>query len=219
QTLANLLGKILRINSDGTIPADNPFFSTPPGARKEIWAYGLRNPYTFDFRTDGRMFINDVGQSTYEEIDDGIAGSNYGWPTVEGPNPPGNPSFRYPLYYYQHVGSPMPCAITGGTFYDPATPNFSAFYTGKYFFADFCGNFIQLFDPVSGTASSFATGLPSPVDLQVDAQGRLLYLGHATNGVLGRIAVLPAQKHSTLTPCRVLDTRAGDGPAIAAGTT
>src|SRR5436190_4091285 len=74
QTLANLLGKILRINSDGTITADNPFFSTPPGARKEIWAYGLRNPYTFDFRTDRRMFINDGGQSTYEEIDDVIAG-------------------------------------------------------------------------------------------------------------------------------------------------
>ena len=220
QTLANLLGKILRINADGSIPADNPFFATSPPTRKEIWAYGLRNPYTFDFRGDGRMFINDVGQSTYEEIDDGIAGSNYGWPNVEGPSPPGNPSYRYPLYWYQHSGgAPTGCAITGGTFYDPATPSFSAFYAGKYFFADFCGSFIWLFDPVTATAASFASSVPSPVDLQVDAQGRLLYLGHATNGVLGRIAALPAQQLFTLAPCRALDTRAGDGPAIAAGAT
>jgi glucose/arabinose dehydrogenase len=222
QSLANLLGKILRINSDGSIPADNPFFTTPVGARKEIWAYGLRNPYTFDFRSDGRMFINDVGQSTYEEIDDGIAGSNYGWPTAEGPNPPGNPNFRYPLYTYQHSsGTPTGCAITGGVFYDPAAPSFSTFYTGKYFFADFCGNFIWLFDPATSTAASFASGLPSPVDLQVDAQGRLLYLGHgsSTNSVLARISALPALRLFTLTPCRVLDTRSADAPALAAGAT
>ncbi len=219
QTLTNLLGKILRINSDGSIPADNPFFSTA-GARQEIWALGLRNPYTFAFRSNGRMLINDVGQSTYEEIDDGIAGSNYGWPTVEGPSPPGNATFRYPLYWYQHsTGTPTGCAITGGTFYDPAAPSFSAYYTGKYFFADFCGNFIWLFDPVTATAASFASSVPSPVDLQIDAQGRLLYLGHAGSGVLGRIAALPAQQFFTLTPCRALDTRAGDAPAIAAGAT
>src|SRR6266700_4844186 len=79
QTLTNLLGKVLRINSDGTIPSDNPFFNTS-GARKEIWALGLRNPFTFAFQPGTtRMFINDVGQNTWEEIDDGVAGSNYGW--------------------------------------------------------------------------------------------------------------------------------------------
>ena len=62
--------------------------STAPatGANRAIWALGLRNPFTFAFQPGtGRMFINDVGQSTWEEIDDGIAGSNYGWPTTEGP--------------------------------------------------------------------------------------------------------------------------------------
>jgi len=84
QTLANLLGKVLRINADGTIPADNPFFNTA-GARKEIWALGLRNPFTFAFQPGtGRLFINDVGQSTWEEINDGIAGSNYGWQIFAG---------------------------------------------------------------------------------------------------------------------------------------
>ena len=62
QTLSNPLGKVLRINSDGTIPSDNPFFNTT-GARKEIWALGLRNPFTFAFQPGtGRLFINDVGQ-------------------------------------------------------------------------------------------------------------------------------------------------------------
>src|SRR5438067_9132418 len=94
QTLANLLGKVLRINSDGTIPTNNPFFNTA-GARKEIWALGLRNPFTFAFQPGtGRLFINDVGQSTWEEINDGVAGSNYGWPTTEGPT--SDPNFRSP---------------------------------------------------------------------------------------------------------------------------
>src|SRR5215211_3203824 len=85
QTLANLLGKILRINADGSIPTDNPFFGTATGVNRAIWAMGLRNPFTFAFQqTTGRMFINDVGQNTWEEINDGIAGANYGWPSTEG---------------------------------------------------------------------------------------------------------------------------------------
>src|SRR6267378_171555 len=100
QTLANLLGKVLRINADGTIPTDNPFFNTS-GARKEIWALGLRNPFTFAFQPGTtRMFINDVGQSTWEEINNGIAASNYGWPTTEGAT--SDPSFRAPLFAYGH---------------------------------------------------------------------------------------------------------------------
>ena len=79
-----MLGKILRINSDGTIPTDNPFFNTAPGVNRAIWALGLRNPFTFAFQPGtGRMFINDVGQKTWEEINDGIAGSNYGWPIAK----------------------------------------------------------------------------------------------------------------------------------------
>src|SRR5438128_4845219 len=76
QTLSNLLGKVLRINSDSSIPTDNPFFNTA-GARQEICALGLRNPFTFAFQPGTvRMFINDVGQNTCEELNDGVAGSN-----------------------------------------------------------------------------------------------------------------------------------------------
>src|SRR4030095_7719083 len=93
QTLTNLLGKMLRINADGSIPSDNPFFNIATGNNRAIWALGLRNPFTFDFQPGtGRMFINDVGELTWEEINDGIAGSNYGWPNCEGIC--GNPSFR-----------------------------------------------------------------------------------------------------------------------------
>src|SRR5205823_2838468 len=100
QTLANLLGKILRINSDGSTPTDNPFFNTA-GARKEIWALGLRNPFTFAFQPGTtRMIINDVCQSTWEEIDDGIAGSYYCWPTTEGLT--SNQMFLSPLFAYGH---------------------------------------------------------------------------------------------------------------------
>jgi len=84
---------MLRINADGTIPTNNPFYNTATGNNRAIWALGLRNPFTFAFQPDTtRLFINDVGQSTWEEINDGIAGSNYGWPTTEGPT--SNPAFR-----------------------------------------------------------------------------------------------------------------------------
>src|SRR6185503_11916509 len=113
QTLSNMLGKVLRINSNGTIPTDNPFFNTASGNNRSIWAFGLRNPFTFAFQPGtGRMFINDVGQDTWEEINDGIAGSNYGWPTTEGVT--SNPSFRSPLFAYQHgLSATTGCAIAG----------------------------------------------------------------------------------------------------------
>ena len=125
QTLANLLGKLLRINSDGSIPSDNPFFNTATGANRAIWALGLRNPFTFAFQPGtGRMFINDVGQNTWEEINDGITGSNYGWPDTEGPT--NDPEFRAPIFAYRHSGGTITgCAITGGTFYNPASNQFA----------------------------------------------------------------------------------------------
>src|SRR5437762_10732310 len=131
QSLSNLLGKMLRINADGTIPPDNPFYNTATGNNRAIWALGLRNPFTFAFQPGTtRLFINDVGQSTYEEINDGIAGSNYGWPITEGPT--SNSAFRGPIYFYGHGAG---CAIVGATFYNPPVPQFPSSYTGKYFFA------------------------------------------------------------------------------------
>lgn len=182
QSLATVLGKMLRINRDGTIPTDNPFFNTTTGNNRAIWAWGLRNPFTFAFQSGAtRMFINDVGQNTWEEINDGIAGSNYGWPTTEGVA--NNPNFRDPLFAYTHtISATTGCAITGGAFYNPTVNQFPADYIGKYFFADYCSGWIRRFDPSNNTATGFATGLIFPVDLQVSADGSLYYLARDNSG-------------------------------------
>jgi len=183
QTLGNLLGKMLRINADGSIPADNPFYLQATGKNRAIWALGLRNPFTFAFQPGvGRMFINDVGQNAWEEINDGIAGSNYGWPNSEGPTVTAGE--RTPLYSYGHGTGPMlGCAITGGAFYNPAVSQFPAGYVGAYFFADLCGGWINRFTPSTSTVVSFASGISSPVDLQLGADGNLYYLARGTGRV------------------------------------
>ena len=209
QTLANRLGKMLRINSDGSIPSDNPFFNTATGLNRSIWALGLRNPFTFAFQPgSGRMFINDVGQNTWEEINDGIAGSNYGWPNTEGST--NNPSFRSPLFSYGHGNSATTgCAIAGGAFYNPAQNQFPAIYTGKYFFADLCSGWIRVFDPATNTASGFATGVSSPVDLKVAADGSLYYLA------IGSSAVFRVQSTTVPSKVPVLLTEPNSDVAIA----
>ncbi len=125
------------------------------------------------------MFINDVGQNTYEEINDGIAGSNYGWPESEGPTT--NPNHRAPIFHYDH--SAGGCAITGGAFYVPDVGQFPATYLGRYFFADYCAGWIRVFDPSAGTASGFATGISAPVDLKVGPEGSLYYIARGTGAV------------------------------------
>jgi len=186
QSLTTRLGKLLRITSTGSIPADNPFFNQTTGDNRSIWALGVRNPFTFSFQEGtSRMFINDVGENTWEEINDGIAGSNYGWPTCEGFCNPPNANFRDPIFAYANDAST--CAITGGTFYNPQVPQFPSNFVGSYFFADFCGGWIKRLDPANGNAvSDFATGISSPVDLHVSADGFLYYLARGA-GSVGRI--------------------------------
>src|SRR6266849_6022511 len=181
-------GGAIHFGPDGTIPSDNPFFNTA-GARKEIWALGLRNPFTFAFQSGtGRLFINDVGQSTWEEINDGLAGSNYGWSICEGACSPPNANFRDPLFQYGHGSSSTTgCAIVGGNFYNPSVVQFPASYVGKYFFADLCTGWIRLFDSSNNTAADFATGISNPVDLKVATDGSLYYLS------IGSAAVFKVQ--------------------------
>jgi len=183
QSLSTRLGKMLRMTSTGGVPPDNPFINQTSGENQTIWALGLRNPFTFSFqRGTTRMFINDVGQNTWEEINDGIAGSNYGWPTCEGFCNPPNANFRDPIFAYMNDAST--CAITGGAFYNPQSPQFPANFIGNYFFADFCGGWIRRLDPANGNAvSDFATGINLPVDLQVSPDGFLYYLARGAGSV------------------------------------
>jgi glucose/arabinose dehydrogenase len=176
QSLTTTLGKVLRINADGSIPSDNPFFSQTTGINQAIWARGLRNPFNFAVdRTNGRIHVNDVGENTWEEVNLGVAGSNYGWPQTEGPNPAGVAGVRYPIHNYQNAGSF--CAITGAAFYRPVTATFPAEYAGRYFFGDFCGGFIRMLSPPNyDTSAGFATGISSLVDIAVHTDGSLYYL-------------------------------------------
>jgi glucose/arabinose dehydrogenase len=144
QSLTTLLGKLLRIEVDATgpyrIPADNP--NLGPGTRREIWAYGLRNPWRFSFdRSTGDLYIADVGQNAWEEIDfqprAGKGGVNYGWPTWEAAHRyregAARPGDTKPIAEYSHGGGR--CSVTGGYVYRGVSIPALA---GFYFLGDYC---------------------------------------------------------------------------------
>jgi glucose/arabinose dehydrogenase len=141
QSLDTLLGKILRIDVDAAaayaIPANNPFVSG--GGLPEIWAYGLRNPWRFAFdRMTGDLYIGDVGQNQWEEINfqaaASVGGENYGWNLREGTHAytSGNADWIDPVAEYDHS---MGCSVTGGEVVrDPRLPGWS----GVYLYGDYC---------------------------------------------------------------------------------
>ena len=178
QSLSTRHGKILRIAPDGSIPTDNPFYRSASGANRAIWAYGLRNPFTFAFSPAGTPMINDVGQNTWEEVNEGAAGRNFGWPTTEGPTT--DSRFTAPRYAYRR--SSGACAITGAAYYEPDTVAFPADYVGDYFFTDYCSGAIYRLSPTN-EVEIFASGISSPVDLQVSPQGELYYLARGSGAV------------------------------------
>lgn len=189
QNLNTYHGKLLRINKDGSIPEGNPF-TTGTDKQKRIWAWGLRNPYTFSIHPEtGRILVNDVGQVTWEEINDAtIGGKNFGWPTTEGNfNQATYPNLTRPLYAYRHgTGDGIGCAITGGTFFYPAATNYPASYFGKYFIQDLCSRWINVID-VSGSAgvrSSFATTIPgNGLALETGLDGNVYFLSRTTSSL------------------------------------
>jgi glucose/arabinose dehydrogenase len=161
QNLGTLLGKILRIDVDSgapyTIPPDNPFAGRK-GAREEIWAYGLRNPWRFAFdRANGDLYIADVGQWKWEEVHvaaAGAGGQNYGWDIMEGAHcfePPSNCDRKglvLPVIEFDHSNNA--CSITGGYVYrGSAIPDL----VGTYFYADYCAGFVRSFKFAGGRAT------------------------------------------------------------------
>jgi glucose/arabinose dehydrogenase len=152
QNKSSYFGKILRIDVNSgdpySVPADNPFVHDA-GAKPEVWAYGLRNPWRISFdRLTGDLYIADVGQDSVEEVDvqraGSVGGENYGWRCYEG-NQAYNtanckPASAYvvPVLTYAHQDGR--CSITGGFVYRGA--RYPAL-TGKYFYGDFCSG--QLF--------------------------------------------------------------------------
>ena len=187
QSLRNLRGKVVRLNRNGTIPRDNPFFTRANGRNRAIWVRGLRNPFKFTFDPgSSRGFINDVGAQTWEEIDRMARGGNYGWPVQEGPE--SSPRFIPPRFAYRHGSTGTTgCSITGGEFYRAQRRNFPARFVGDYFFSDLCGGWIRRYDPRTDRTAGFATGLSRPVDLEVGRLGALYVLLHGTPGRIVRI--------------------------------
>ena len=164
QSLDDLLGALLRIDvSSGTgyvIPTDNPFVGVP-GANGEIWAYGFRNPWRYSFdRSTGDLFIADVGESRWEEVDRATTaegrgrGVNYGWSVMEGPDCMtagcDQTGLTLPILEYGHGG--QGCAITGGYVYrGTALPSLQ----GQYLYGDFCKGWVRSI-PAQG-----APGMPT----------------------------------------------------------
>lgn len=177
QRLDRLLGKILRINPDGSIPNDNPFYNQTTGIYRAIWARGFRNSYTMAIEPGtGRIFANDVGGDRFEEVNEIVRGGNYGWNIVEGPlagqNRPDN--YQDPVYAYNHAQG---CCIIGAAFYNPTIPTFPEQYRGKYFFADYCGNYMNFLNPDNGQVEGiFLTNLNQLVNIRVSDDGDLYYL-------------------------------------------
>ena len=160
QSLGSPLGKILRfnVNADAfpadasrnyALPADNPGSIAGIGGSAVgtgIYAAGLRNPWRVSFdRTTGEMYIGDVGEGTFEEINLGRSGANYGWSVTEGPfNPSSFPGYTNPIYAYGHDRGQ---SVTGGYVYRGPEEDFR----GTYFFSDFVSGGIWSLQKVSGS--------------------------------------------------------------------
>lgn len=167
QRLDTFQGKILRLNDDGSIPSDNPFLTRTSGKYQAIWAIGCRNPFTFAIESHtGQILINDVG-GKFEEINRGVAGANYGWPTIDHGFTDEN-GFVGPIHIYPQA------SINGGDFAPAST---GEDYAGRYFFADFVHGWIKTIDPANPRiAATFATGIRRPVDLRFARDGSLYVL-------------------------------------------
>ena len=185
QRMDTLLGKILRIDVSHTsasqpyaIPPTNPFVGKS-GVRPEIWATGLRNPWRFSFDSaNGDLFIGDVGQNMYEEVDyqpgNGTGGQNYGWAIFEGNDcydaanvcAADAPNFTRPVYTYTHDNGN--CVVTGGYVYRgkryPALD-------GEYIFGDYCSGTIWGFPAASAKSGSVHAAKLLDTDLQISSFG------------------------------------------------
>jgi glucose/arabinose dehydrogenase len=178
QSMDTLLGKVIRINADGTIPEDNPFYESATGDNRAIYALGFRNPFSFAVSPSGVIHVNDVGETSFEEINLLAPGANYGWPVCEGPCGPPNLSYTDPLYWYGRVDGR---AITAGVFYDGA--DLPLDHQGDYFFADYLGRWIKRLN--SGTPLAIETGGDQTIALDVGPDG-FLYSLALNNGRIYR---------------------------------
>jgi glucose/arabinose dehydrogenase/peptidoglycan/xylan/chitin deacetylase (PgdA/CDA1 family) len=227
QNVDSLGGKLLRINTDGTAPADNPFYNGNPNAnRSKVYALGLRNAFRFNFNeTTGRLYLGDVGWSNWEEVNLVSPGANFGWPCREG-----NGATTYgctpsstvtnPLYTYAHNSSGAG-SITGGAF-----ASFNA-YPDQYDTSFFIGDYAQMWMKrlvlnAAGTAvvsvEDFNVDNVWPVEITAGPDGNVYYLDIVlgslnrlthTSGNRKPIVSIGANQTSGLAPLAVTFTSSG----------
>jgi glucose/arabinose dehydrogenase/PKD repeat protein len=200
--LDKLNGKVLRINSDGTAPTDNPHYDgVSTSNRSKVWASGFRNPFRFSFRpSNDSLYLGDVGWFSFEEINVLTPGLDYGWPCREGFQATvggyptggftcGTPSsYANPLYAYAHDPETSAGSVTGGMFYMGSS--YPSEYQDTYFFGDFALDFIKRIvvdaDDNIISVEDFIDGAGGPVAFGPDLSGDVNYLSIYT-GELRRL--------------------------------
>lgn len=224
QNLGTLLGKLLRIDVESQpgsvrVPPNNPFVNTP-GARPEVWAFGLRNPWRFSFdRATGDLYIADVGQDKYEEIDfqptGSTGGQNYGWNIMEGAHcyqaGCSTQGLTLPVAEYSHSDG---CSVTGGFVYrGRVSPGFR----GTYLYGDFCSGTIWGLQR-EGTAWTTRVLLSSGLGITTfgeDEAGEI-YVADATAGAIYHVLGTKAPRFSAAAVVNAASFAAGISPGSAA---
>jgi glucose/arabinose dehydrogenase len=234
QDFASLNGKVLRIRPKLTggydLPSNNPF-ANRGGVRPEIYASGLRNPFRMTQRgADQKFYFIDVGQESWEEVNELVAGANYGWPYREGMCPiyvtdedctPAPEQYTDPILSYAHPPEGG-AGITAMTFYEGTA--WPAQYRGRLFFADFNSNWVGMvdLDDPDKTVTQFATGLASLADMEATPEGiyavsiydqKIVYIYYAEDGNLPPSAQFQATPTTGAAPLSVEFTAIGSEDA------
>ena len=223
QDLNSPRGKVHRINKDGTVPTDNPFYDGAGPHWDSVWAYGLRNPFrAFYDAPTGRLYIGDVGgnvnATSNEELELGARGANYGWPDSEGQC---SAPCTSPLYDYEHNGTNA--AITGGFVYHGT--QFPSSMQGNYFFADYAQHWIKrlTFDGNGNVSGVFnfepITGTPNAGDivyLTEGPDGALYYVDLGYSDISGTFGVSKIRRirylQSNQAPVAIASANRTSGP-------
>lgn len=187
QSINTLFGKIIRLNLDGSIPEDNPYYNQTTGLNRAIYAYGFRNPFSIDIHpVNGKIFVNDVGGDKFEEINELIPGGNYGWPLIEGYITDQTVPENYvdPIYAYSHADG---CAIIGAIFYTPTTLTYPEELENDFIFSDFCSGGVYALNTDDNTTIDTILSIgTNSSNLALSPNGNI-YIANYNDGVIKKI--------------------------------